>query len=77
MKSFKNHKNIKMTTIIKWLFLGVLLLTLSVMLISDIVCLIFMIIKNTTGYCTPFMSETIKKVVEIDATALKMWAEDC
>ncbi len=77
MKSFKNHKNIKMTTIIKWLFLGVLLLTLSVMLISDIACLIFMIIKNTTGYCTPFMANTIEKIYDINITALKMWDEDC
>ena len=61
MNFLKDYKRNKMTTIIKYLFLGILIDIISEIFISNVVCLIFMIIKNTTGYCTPFMAETIKK----------------
>ena len=76
MKFFEKYKNIKVTTIIKYLFLGILLVLISAVIISDIACAVFMVIKNTTGYCTPFMEETIEKISDINMTALKMWAED-
>ena len=76
MKFFEKYKNIKVTTIIKYLCLGILTVLISMMVISDIVCAIFMVIKNTTGYCTPFMEATIEKISDINMTALKMWSED-
>lgn len=75
MKFFEKHRSIKLTTIIKYLFLGILLVLISAVIISDITCLVFMLIKNTTGYCTPFMEATIEKISDINMTALKMWAE--
>lgn len=77
MKFFKMPKNIKAATIIKYLLLGILIMLFSAVLLSDITCLIFMIIRNMTGYCTPFMANIIEKVSDINTTALKMWAEDC
>lgn len=77
MNFFKNHRNTQVTTVIKYLFLGILLMFISAIFISDIVRLIFMAIKNTTGHCTPFMAETIEKICDINTSALKMWAEDC
>ena len=76
MKFFKMNKNIKVATVIKYLLLCILIMLFSAVLLSDITCLIFMIIRNMTG-CTPFMANTIEKVSDINTTALKMWAEDC
>ena len=61
MNFLKDYKRNKMTTIIKYLFLGILIDIISEIFISNVVCLIFMIIKNTTGYCTPFMEKKKKK----------------
>lgn len=76
MKFFKKYKNIKAITIIKNLFLGILLVLISAMILSDITYLVFMVIKNTTGYCTPFMEATIEKISDINMRALKKWSED-
>lgn len=76
MKFFKKYKNIKVTTIIKYLFLGILTVLISMMVISDIACAVFMLIKNTTGYCTPFMEATIEKISDINMKALHHWAMD-
>ena len=73
----KKYKNIKAITTIKNLFLGILIVLISMIVVSDIACAVFMVIKNTTGYCTPFMEATIEKMSDINMTALKMWAEDC
>lgn len=76
MKFFEKYKNIKVTTIIKYLCLGILTVLVSMMLISDIACAVFMVIKNTTGYCTPFMEATIEKISDINTRALQKWSRD-
>ena len=46
----------------------------AITLILEITTLIFMIVKNTTGYCTPFMSQVIEKTVTASLEGAIIWA---
>lgn len=59
----------KIAKIIKYICLIFFVTLFFLSLITSILALIFMIIKNNGGYCNPFML----KVIEIEEHALKMW----
>ncbi len=54
-----------------YLFIG----SIIFMMVSYTLVLTFMAIKNTTGYCTPFMLAFIKFECDTTEEALKMWAD--
>lgn len=75
MNFFRKLKSSKVINIIGCLFLGILLVLISTMLISDLTWLIFIAIRNTTGYCTPFMEKVIAKISSINMGISEMWDE--
>lgn len=73
-KCFKTLK--KIGDIIVRSLMAVVLTLIAVVAIADITTLAFMAIKNTTGYCTPFMASAIEKMSGINRRALEAWSKD-
>ncbi len=71
-KSFKLIK--KVCDAILNLLSVILIILFVLILILEITTLIFMIIRNTTGYCTPFMLQVIEKTVAASREGAIMWA---
>ena len=71
-KSFKLIK--KVLGAILNLLAVILIILFALILILEITTLIFMIIRNITGYCTPFMSQVIEKTVTANREGAVMWA---
>lgn len=71
MNFFKNLGN----TFLKIIW-RLMLTAVVCMLALDLSALIFLAIKNTTGYCSSLMNEVINTSTESTKEALKLWADD-
>lgn len=71
-KSFKLIK--KVLGAILNLLAVILIMLFALILILEITTLIFMIVRNTTGYCTPFMAQVIEKTVTASLEGAVTWA---
>ena len=71
MNFFKNLGN----ALLKILW-RLMLIVVVCILALNFSALIFLTIKNTTGYCNPFMDKIINNSIESTKEALILWAND-